>query len=290
MAWSDEDHNKETCCGQTRIMTDSKTSDLQTIMERPDPFELDLPWGDYEFSRRFFDVVHDWGIPTEKEVSLIRDYVPSESATLFDMACGGGRHALALASEGYAVTAMEIGRYPIELARRRAAEIKVEVDLIEGDIRGIEYRDRFDLAYLICGQLGHLSPSDSREVFIRTGRALKAGGYFMVHLFSFDSQQRADYTNWYKEKRPFYFSHPAIVHREHYYLPTQRVRVIRDFAIDSVTRENRLFGISEKNYSQVELEALASVAGLTLTDTFGSFDKVPLTEDSPDNIYIFRKP
>ena len=63
--------------------------DYEILLKEPQPFEMELPWGEEGFAQRFYDIVHYWGIPTEKEISFIESYLPSHSRVL-DLACGGG--------------------------------------------------------------------------------------------------------------------------------------------------------------------------------------------------------
>ncbi len=258
-------------------------------MKVPAPFELDLPWGDRGFSHRFLKVVHDWGIPTEKEISFLAEYVSERGRKVLDLASGGGRHALGLASRGAEVTGIEIGASAVKAAQEEAARRRVAVDFIRGDIREISYRETFDLAFLICNQLTHFSPSDCRVVFERAAAALKKEGVFIIHLDALGEEDRASYVEWYMEKEPFYFSHPALVHREQFYLPETRTKIIRDFAVDTVTRRNHLFGVSQKYYTLEELIGVASPVRLEHAESFGDYDKTPLTEQSPHNIHVFRK-
>ncbi len=263
--------------------------DLNDLLIEPVPFEMDLPWGDYKFSKRFYDIVHDWGIPTEKEVAFIQSYIKSNDYKILDLTCGGGRHALGLAENGFHITAIDIGGYPVDLARRIAQKKKYKIDFICADVRKLDYNNEFDLAFLICGQLGHFCPEDALKIFNNSSCALTHGGTLIVHLPIFGPDDKANSVHWYQEKEPFYFSHPSVVHREQYYYKDQRIKLIRDFAVDTQTRKNHLFGISEKNYIPEEIMELAGKNGFELIEMFGSYDRTPLSEDSMDNIYVFTK-
>ncbi|RKX20938.1 MAG: hypothetical protein DRP51_04985 [Candidatus Zixiibacteriota bacterium] len=267
----------------------TKMEDLSNLLTPPTPFEMDLPWENYSFSKRFYNIVNDWGIPTEKEVNFIRSYVKSSNFRILDLTCGGGRHALGLARFGYNVTAIDIGGYPVEYARQTARRKGYKIKFIRNDVRKIKYENEFDLAFLICGQLGHFSPADALRIFKNSALALTDSGVFIIHLPVFGPDDMANRVHWYREKRPFYFPHPSIVHREQYYFENQKIKLIRDFAIDTATRKNRLFGISEKNYVPEEIIGFGKDCNFELLEMFGSYDKDPLSEDSSDNIYIFTK-
>lgn len=267
----------------------SRKKDLGNLLTPPIPFEMDLPWGNYKFSKRFYDIVHDWGIPTEKEVAFIKSYIKTSDYKILDLTCGGGRHAIGLAEFGYNITAIDIGGYPVERARRITREKGYKIDFIRGDVRKTNYKNEYDLAFLICGQLGHFSPEDALKIFKNSSHALTDGGILIVHLPVFGPADMKNSIHWYQEKEPFYFSHPSIVHREQYYYEDQRIKLIRDFAIDTTTRKNRLFGISEKNYIPEEIIRFGKNSGFELLEMFGSYDKDPLSMDSSDNIYVFAK-
>ena len=267
----------------------SKKKNLGNLLTVPAPFEMDLPWGNYNFSKRFYDIVHDWGIPTEKEVAFIKSYIKSKDFKILDLTCGGGRHALGLAESGYNITAIDIGGYPVDRARKIALKKGYKINFKRGDVRKINYKNEYDLAFLICGQLGHFSPKDASKIFLNSSRALTKDGTFIVHLPVFGPADMENSVHWYQEKEPFYFSHPSVVHREQYYYADQRIRLIRDFAIDTTTRKNHLFGISEKNYIPEEIINFGKESGFELLETFGNYDRDTLKADSSDNIYVFSK-
>nr|MBN2278839.1 hypothetical protein [candidate division Zixibacteria bacterium] len=72
----------------------TKYFDYDLILKEPVPFEMDLPWEDYGFSRRFYQIVHDWGIPTGEEIEFLDSFLTDQNNCVLDLACGGGRHTL----------------------------------------------------------------------------------------------------------------------------------------------------------------------------------------------------
>jgi SAM-dependent methyltransferase len=254
---------------------------------RPSPFELDLPWKDYDFSRRLYDLNHDWGIPTEKEVNFINGIIKSKPAKILDLACGAGRHTLGLSSLGHNVTGIDIGGYPIEIARVSAEKRRLAIDFIQNDIREINYQSEFDMAYLLCGQLGHFSPADSGLIFKKVSQALFKDGIFVLHLNTFTDEDKREYTGWYREKKPLYLENPSLVHREQYYFSDQKVKLLRDFVIDSVSFDYRLFSVSEKEYTTEEVAEAGKACGLILQESFGGYDRESLVSSSRNRIFVF---
>jgi 2-polyprenyl-3-methyl-5-hydroxy-6-metoxy-1,4-benzoquinol methylase len=266
-----------------------KHPDFGLLLKEPIPFEMDLPWGKKGFSERFYRIVHYWGIPTEKEVAFLDGCLKSKPSRILDLACGGGRHSIELASMGHHVTGIDVGKHPIELARKEADKKGLKIEFIHDDMLKLDYRMKFDMALFICNQISHLSPKECQIVFKNISRSLVGGGIFVVHLTSFTDKDKSSFVHWYLEKEPFYLKNQSIVHREQYYFKEDRTKLIRDFAVDTVTRENKVFGVSEKNYVRSELETFGKSCGLVLTNSFGDYDKSPLNENSPQRIFVFVK-
>ncbi len=256
---------------------------------RPAPFELTLPYGDFRFSQRLYEVIHDWGIPTEMEVTYLKRYLPPTGGKALDLACGAGRHSVGLALTGHTVTGIDIGGFTIDLARLHAQSHNVAVDFRVGDIRSMPLPSECDLAFFICGQMTHLSPEDNQAVFKNVFRALRNDGAFIIHLEKLEPEDRLNRTFWYREIKPLYFENPSLVHREQYYFPTEQVKLIRDFAIDSVTKASALFGYSEKEYTPDDIERLAARSGFKVISHHGYYDGAPPRADSRNGIFVLKK-
>jgi SAM-dependent methyltransferase len=268
-----------------------KALDLTSIsnIEKPSPFEMTLPYHDYQFSRRLYKLNHDWGIPTEKEIIFIDSYLKEKPSKVLDIACGGGRHALGLAQMDHLVTGIDIGGYPIKMAIRLARMKSLIAEFIRGDIKVLNFDSIFDLAFFICGQMAHFSPEENKIIFQKAAKALKSNGILIIHLNKFGEDDCVNHNRWYQELKPLYWKNPSLVHREQYFFENDRVKLIRDFAIDSVTQENALYGISEKEYTCEEVMELAEINGLQLIEKYGCYDKSSLSSESRNRIFVFRK-
>jgi tellurite methyltransferase len=67
-----------------------------------------------------------------------------------DIACGAGRHAIYMASRGWQVTAIDYSEVGLEIARRRAAERNVAIEIIEADLEQDGFAIEADRYDLIC--------------------------------------------------------------------------------------------------------------------------------------------
>jgi SAM-dependent methyltransferase len=84
--------------------------------------------------------------PTRLLVEWLPRIGKPEGARALDLACGAGRNALYLASEGYRVDAMDISGVALTRGAARATEMGVEVEWIEIDLDHVALTPaRYDL-------------------------------------------------------------------------------------------------------------------------------------------------
>lgn len=110
-------------------------------------------------------------------------------AAVFDLCCGMGRHSLALADSGYAVTGMDLSDVLLREARRLDKEGRVA--WIKGDMRHIPPLGPFDAVVNLFTSFGYFE-SDAENSAVLKGIAglLAPGGKFIVDYLNPDSVVR----------------------------------------------------------------------------------------------------
>ena len=127
-----------------------------------------------------------WGVePNRWVVAEAADLTPGEA---LDVACGEGRNAVWLATQGWAVTGVDFSPVALDRARKLAAqagpEIQARLGWVQSDAHDSSRWDGpFDLvvmAYL------HLPPHERREAVLNAVSVLAPGGTLLVvgHDFS----------------------------------------------------------------------------------------------------------
>src|SRR5919201_1587698 len=123
---------------------------LQTIATRclrPRPF-IDigsLPWDDAAFSRHFLRTATRSQRYTQREMAFLEQCgLLRPGQRILDVACGGGRHSLAMARRGAIVTGVDLGPAAIATAQRRAKKAGLRVEFVQTDVRNLEYEAVFD--------------------------------------------------------------------------------------------------------------------------------------------------
>jgi tellurite methyltransferase len=82
---------------------------------------------------------------------LLVDILPTlPPGRALDLACGTGRHAIFLANNGWDVTAVDSSSVGIEIARARAADAGLKIDLRAADLEKGEFEIETGAYHLVC--------------------------------------------------------------------------------------------------------------------------------------------
>lgn len=242
-------------------------------------------WEDY-FDETFVDIYRDFLTPerTEREVAGLREMVAlPPAAEVLDLACGWGRHSIALARSGLRVTGLDLSKTLLARARRRATAAGVAVDFVRGDMREIPWTERFDLVISLYSSLGYfLSDVEDLRVLRGVRAALRPEGAFVLETMHRD--------------------HVVTHFAERDWWETDgggTVWVEREFdAVAGVSREwtrwRKGKRAGEKYHelrvrSATEWDALLRAAGLVPVDWYGSWEMVPFSRTSEDLIAVCRR-
>ena len=109
-----------------------------------------------------------------------RQLALAAGARVLDVPCGSGRHALALAARGYAVTGVDVSAEAIGHARAAAADAGLGVRLHCADMRDLPGSGSFDAAICLGNCLGYLDIPGLREFAAALAVAVRPGGGLVV--------------------------------------------------------------------------------------------------------------
>jgi SAM-dependent methyltransferase len=100
-----------------------------------------------------------------------------ESGRALDFACGEGRNAVWLATQGWDVTGVDFSEVGLEKAARLAESNHVTVEWVRGDVTRWRSDPRFDLVVIFYL---HLPQVERRTAFVSAARALGPGGMLLI--------------------------------------------------------------------------------------------------------------
>ncbi|ADU50461.1 Methyltransferase type 11 [Thermaerobacter marianensis DSM 12885] len=118
---------------------------------------------------------------TQREVAMVWTLLglrPGEE--VLDLACGHGRLAIPLAAMGVRVTGLDRSAGFLARARAEAARQGVEVEWVQGDMRRLPWRDRFDAAFNVFTSFGYFADEENLQVLAQVAAALRPGGRFLL--------------------------------------------------------------------------------------------------------------
>jgi SAM-dependent methyltransferase len=124
---------------------------------------------------------------TRPEIEFLEQMLELKpGARVCDLACGFGRHAVAMAQRGYVVTGFDFNANYLEIAARAAAAAQVTASWVQGDMRAFQFDQPFDAIYSYFTSFGYYSDEENERVLANVARSLVPGGRFLIDLMNRD--------------------------------------------------------------------------------------------------------
>jgi SAM-dependent methyltransferase len=202
---------------------------------------------------------------------------------VLDLCCGPGRHTVALAKRGFAVTAVDRTRFLLEHARARVAQANLSVEFVLEDMRRFRRPATFDLIINFFTSFGYFEDqADDFRVLELICENLRPSGVFVLEMVS-------------KERLAREFQ--ATTSRK---LPNGDVLFERHEIVDDWTRvRNRLtliragstrtFEFTHRIYSGQEMKALLVSSGLACVRVYGDLDGGSYDFDAQRLVAVARR-
>ncbi len=194
-------------------------------------------------------------------------------ARVLDLGCGMGRHAVELSQRGYCVACLDLSSVLLHLAKKRSG-LTCRAHFVQADMRRIPFAGVFDAVLIFFTTFGYFKEDEeNRRTLVSIREVLKPGGWFFLDylnkefvvsgLVPSDSCFRNGY---------------EILQERRYNQKEQRIEKKIKIKENGQVREYRE---SVRLYTLAEMQAMLTVAGLTLAKTFGDFDGSDFTSASP---------
>jgi SAM-dependent methyltransferase len=144
---------------------------------------MERPWFETIFDERYPELFGPLEGNAEDEVDeIVRFLSLREGASVEDLGCGRGRHAIPMARKGYKVTGVDISDTMLRTARSRAEREGVSVEWVKEDMRDFRRYKTFDLALSLFTSFGYFSDDENQKVLDNIGSSLKEGGVLLLDL------------------------------------------------------------------------------------------------------------
>ena len=223
---------------------------------------------------------------TERETAFVVDALGlRDGDRVLDLACGHGRHAVALAQRGMVVTGQDLNEDYLRMAREDAARAGVEIETVHGDMREIPFTDEFDAVINMFTAFGYFDSEDEDvRVLKAVANSLKSGGQLLLDTINREWVLSNYVQNdWHTDPN----GNTYLEHRE-FDLVTGRNRVTFNIVTPDGTRRDSP-GHDVRLYTLTELVRLLDAAGLRLSTVCGDYDGRPYHIDTPRMIVVATK-
>lgn len=220
---------------------------------------------------------------TEAEalVNLILNNIRLDNnAKVLDMACGSGRHSILLAKKGLDVTAVDLSKNLLSVAKQLAEKDKLNINFINSDLRNFRTSVQFDLIVNLFTSFGYFDDDLENFGLLKTAfDHLKKNGYFILDYFNTSFIQK----NLVPESYDNLDSATIIQKRK-----IEGLRLNKEIIIKNNSQSDNYFE-SVRMYTQDELITQLNKIGFDIKKTFGDFQGNEFNENLSTRIIIIAQ-
>ncbi|MCE5287438.1 MAG: class I SAM-dependent methyltransferase [Pelosinus sp.] len=220
---------------------------------------------------------------TLQEVHFINSVLNlSPSASILDLYCGYGRHAIELAKLGFHVTGIDATAEFLAIANQKAREEHVNITFEQCDMRKIAYQNEFDAIINMFAAFGYFSDEENADVLRLINAALRPNGLFLIDLLNRDWMVNNNLNR--------YWRHPSGEYVLSYKIELQSgITTMKRQLINQVTGTKMQYEFVLRAYSLAEMAAILKQNDFTIKATYGGFDQQPYGSETPRMIILAQK-
>ena len=201
--------------------------------------------------------------------------VPLASGGALEFAIGTGRIALPLAQRGVRVAGIDLSADMVAQLRKKPSGDEMLVAI--GDYATTKVEGTFSLVYLVFNSINNQTTQEAQVASFENAAAhLEPGGRFVVEVGVPNTQRL--------EVFDLSDTHVGVDELD---FDTQRLVSHHFNLIDG--RWER-FSIPFRSVSPAELDLMAGLAGMTLSERWSGWEREPFTSESPKHVSVWQKP
>ena len=218
---------------------------------------------------------------TERQIQFLKSLL-KPVGYLLDLACGSGRHSIALSAVGYIMVGLDSSRRLLKIAKQRSHDM----DVVLGDIRFLPFKTgTFAAAASVDTSFGYLpSESDDKVSISEVRRVLSQGGLLVIDVFNREylALKYKGQNNLSKEK-----DYPSfILHQKRAVSDTGDWLCDLWTICDKADGQVRFFEHKVRLYGRDKLWGLLEAAGFVVNRVLGSYEGENFRIDSPRLIIL----
>jgi len=233
-----------------------------------------------------------------QDAAFYRDAARDYGDPILELGCGTGRITMALAEAGKRITGLDLSERMLERAVKKRASLIVEarerVHLVQGDMTHFDLGEKFRLILIPFRPFQHLL--DVRQQMDCLGcvrKHLARGGRLIFDVFQTDAERIHDPVHMRESPVTEYRTADgrqvriseriAAFHRAE---QINDVEMIFSVVHPNGKKERLVFAWPLRYFFRYEVEHLLARCGFKVTAQYGNFDRTPISDDSPEMIFV----
>ena len=218
---------------------------------------------------------------TERQIQFLKSHLKPAGYVL-DLACGSGRHSIALTAEGYTMVGLDVSLGLLKIAKQRSNDIAV----VLGDIRFLPFKtSTFKAAVSVDTSFGYLlSEADDKVSLAEVRRTLSKEGLLVIDVFN-----REYLVLKYKAQENLVkdIDYPSFLLKQ-----KRMVSDRGDWLCDSWTIHDKsdgrisFFEHKVRLYGRIKLCCLLEGTGFRINRVLGSYEQEEFGNNSPRLIFL----
>jgi SAM-dependent methyltransferase len=245
---------------------------------------LPRPWYETIFDERYPDLFEPLEQDPEEEVSqMVGLLALLPGASLVDLGCGRGRHAIPLSLRGFRVTGVDLSEKMLGLARQRADREGASVKWVREDMRTFVRPGAFDAVLSLFTSFGYFCDEENQGVLVNVARSLKESGVFLLDL----RNARKGLSGEEDMEKTMTVPSGKLTLRVRFDRTTRRARAEHTLTRPDGIRISSAFDV--RIYSEEELTKMLRRAGMRVSAVHGSLDGAPFTSGAERMVVIARR-
>jgi SAM-dependent methyltransferase len=211
---------------------------------------------------------------TQRQIQFLKTQLSPDGCVL-DLACGSGRHTIALCNLGFDVVGLDISANLLGIAKKRGASA-----MVRGDMRFLPFKTcAFSAAVSVDNSFGYLpSEEEDKQSLAEVKKVLRTGGVFVLDVFN-----REKLVEKYRSKvaSAKLYDYPSFTLKQERTISADGVWLCDHWIIKKrVDGQEHVFDHRARLYTYTQLENMLSTAGFSVNEVFGDYEKQPFSPAS----------
>ena len=260
-------------------------------------------YGGYEdqaFVAELYD--HVPGYAGRPDLDFYLDYARAAGGKILELGCGTGRLLIPIAAAGYEITGLDLSEHMLARCREKLSQqpaaVQARARIVQGDMTAFDLGERYALVTVPFRAFQHLLPVEEQLGCLRCAyEHLEPGGKLILDLFQVNlrylvdpgsAQEREDFAGVILPggRTLRRTGRVAGWHRAEQYNEIEMIYYV--VGPDGHT-ERLVQAFPFRYFFRYEVQHLLARCGFCVDELFGSFDRRPLKDDSPEMIFVAQK-